>query len=205
MSSDVEAELERRLKAQYEPAKAEKRSYSPAPISSGDTRSYAQQAGRRSLAPLREAFLGPVAKAAGLALALVLTSLGTVVVSQLEGCASSSAAVKELRERDAAQQKQIDSLTTELPVLREATLGATGRSKRVARVQREQAEWLCSYLRMFEGIGCLVEGAPKEPPLLTLGTAPLGPGEPLVIRPPTRIIETPVPAGEAEPDRAPQP
>ena len=33
MSSDLEAELERRLKAQYEPAKAEKRSYSPAPTS----------------------------------------------------------------------------------------------------------------------------------------------------------------------------
>lgn len=33
MSSDVEAELERRLKAQYEPAKVEKRSYSPAPTS----------------------------------------------------------------------------------------------------------------------------------------------------------------------------
>lgn len=33
MSSDVEAELERRLKAQYEPAKPEKRSYSPAPSS----------------------------------------------------------------------------------------------------------------------------------------------------------------------------
>lgn len=33
MSSELEAELERRLKAQYEPAKAEKRSYSPAPTS----------------------------------------------------------------------------------------------------------------------------------------------------------------------------
>jgi uncharacterized protein HemX len=33
VSSDVEAELERRLKAQYEPANAEKRSYSPAPSS----------------------------------------------------------------------------------------------------------------------------------------------------------------------------
>jgi septal ring factor EnvC (AmiA/AmiB activator) len=33
VSSDLEAELERRLKAQYEPAKAEKRSYSSAPTS----------------------------------------------------------------------------------------------------------------------------------------------------------------------------
>lgn len=33
MSSELEAELERRLKAQYEPAKAEKRSYSTAPNS----------------------------------------------------------------------------------------------------------------------------------------------------------------------------
>ncbi|HEY3495739.1 MAG TPA: hypothetical protein VGK73_13670 [Polyangiaceae bacterium] len=33
MSSELEAELERRLKAQYEPAKPEKRSYSPAPTS----------------------------------------------------------------------------------------------------------------------------------------------------------------------------
>lgn len=175
------------------PVPAPKRSLSPAPISS------AQQAGRRSSwAPHRDAFVGPVAKAGGAALALVLVAGATVLVTQLEGCSTSPAAVAELQRKVTELEKENASMKAEFALLREATAGASGRARNVASVQRRQAEWLCAQLRMFHRIGCVVEGDPKEPPMLNLGPSPLGIGEAFVIRPPTMIIATPVPAGEKD-------
>jgi hypothetical protein len=174
------------------PVPAPKRSLSPAPVSAPSSR------GRSSWAPHRDAFVGPVAKAGGAALALVLVAGATVLVTQLEGCSTSPAAVAEMQRKIAEQDKAIAAVNAELVVLRDATAGASGRARSVASVQRRQAEWICAQLRMFHRIGCVVEGDPKEPPMLNLGQSPLGTGEAFVIRPPTMIIATPVPAGDKD-------
>jgi hypothetical protein len=174
------------------PVPAPKRSLSPAPQSS-PTRD-----ARSSWALHRDAFVGPVAKAAGAALALVLVAGATVLVTQLEGCSTSPAAIAGMQRQLAEQAKTLAAVNAELTVLREATAGASGRARNVASVQRRQAEWLCAQLRMFHRIGCVVEGDPKEPPMLNLGPSPLGIAEAFVIRPPTMIIATPVPAGDKD-------
>jgi hypothetical protein len=170
----------------------------PRIVLDAEPQSFPRQAGRSSWAPHRDAFVGPVAKAGGAALALVLVAGATFLATQLKGCSTSPAAIAEMERKQAEQAKAIETLTDDNKVLKGAVGAAADRARNVATVQRKQAEWICSQLRMFHRIGCLVEGDPKEPPMLNLGQSPLGSGEAFVIRPPTMIIATPVPAGDKE-------